>query len=678
MRVRRLVVVLAVLVCCARVFAQEGIETECQKGNKVWQTAHQLNGEQKQEAAMEAFESLARDYPKHELADDALVTAGRIASQLGKRAHAIELFELCAKNYPNSGQYPWALWELAHQVQATNPPDYKRAAQLFEQLADTDGWYYVEQSSVNAMNAWNAAKDYDAVIRVADKYVKNIGAVGTRAGWALQMKIGALMSQGKTDDALAEADKAAAMPALAVAIGPIYAQLGQSFAAQKDYQKASDYYLKAAAVAGWDSALGYYWGAGDWLLWYGYRQPEAARKIYEEYIQKHPKTPQLHEVWFRIAQIDRDFLGKRDSEIDLYKRYLDKYPDSILKNRALYSLAQAYRATNRRDEAAAMVQRLIDNPADPERIANLTWELAWIRWELQDWKKAGALFETLGADTPGYGNCEGALRQAISAAQQEKDWEKVVRLSDRYLKTMELDGMPSGSVVAMKVQALAQMGRTDDATAFIAEVSKLPTVQAFLGNIYNQFAQVYQTDKQFQKASEYYLKAAEVAVSDQAVGNLWAAAEVLSQNEPRDADGAIKIYRRMIADYPNNSQVQECYFRISWLYRDVVQDRAKAADTCLDFIADHPKSIRVPQAYWELAAAYRADERPEEALGAYADLLKKFPKCDLAPLALWEAGQIYQGQERNDKARQMYETLVKEWPVTNQADAAAQRLEQMQ
>jgi len=670
-------VVLAVCAICAAAWAQEGAETLYQKGRKAWDKGNELNGQQKYEEAAAVFEALAKDCPTHELADDALMQAARCARSLNKTDVAVRSFERVMKEYPDSPNRDQAAAEMADMLQGGPQPQYAKAAKLYEDLGSRgDGYGNMEHVLAMAVNSYWSAGDFEGVVRAADKYWEGLGRSGGRWPWAIQLKVQALAELKRFDDAAKVVAEAGKLPLPAQARGNLLSYLAGMYGNAKDCAKASEYYLKASAVEGYDNAMGCLLAAADVLVNGEKKDVEGAVKIYRQFLEAYGRAPQSHEAHLRLAQVYRDHARDRQKEIDVYKEFMQRCPDSIMLARAKWQLADACRGANRRPEAAAIYTEMLANPVNREYTASLTWALAWTYWEQQDYAKGAALFEELAKGFKGYWNAEDAFVYAVQCRQYAKDNEAVIRLADEYLTVLPTSGMKAGWALQQKVQVLADLKRLEEAIVVVERAQQMRAAAGVRGQLYAQVAGACRAQGDSRKAADLYLKAAALEDHEGAAGCLMAAAEVLAFSEPKEPGRALGIYAQFIQSYPKGPAAQDAHFRVAQVYRDALGKRGDEADTYREFLKKYPGSVQFTRAMWELAGSYRAQERNPDAMTTYAEIIAKFPKSDYAAAAMWELGQVQQAQGDAEKARATFEQLVKDKPGYIQADYARERLAQ--
>ncbi len=80
------------------------------------------------EDAVRTYDALARDYPEHAFADDALFFAAELDLRIGRRAEALERLEQVAARYAGGNFAPEALFLLAWQHRAAGMPEAAIAA----------------------------------------------------------------------------------------------------------------------------------------------------------------------------------------------------------------------------------------------------------------------------------------------------------------------------------------------------------------------------------------------------------------------------------------------------------------------------------------------------------------------------------------------------------------------
>lgn len=357
-----------------------------------------------------------------------------------------------------------------------------------------------------------------------------------------------------------------------------------------------------------------------------------------------------------------------------YLQMAKAHPTHEMADNALYQAGAAANTAKDRETATVAFEALLkDYPGSSQRLSAIS-TLASLYRSLQP-AKAASLYERLaGEEFSGYSGRDSVLQNAIGALRTAKDYEGALRLIDKAAAIIPHQGSTWGAVLGYKIDALLALEKADDAVAAADEMAKLYPGDQVVAAAYRRVADHFNRQREYSKAAGMYLKGAEYPGYGSALASYSSAASALTRQDPPDTEGALRIYRRYIDEYPNGAHAQEFHLRLTALYRGPLKDRQKEIETCKAFVGKYPKSMLLDQMILSLGRAYQETEKPAEAIAAYLELLEKAPQSDLAAQAMYRLGQAYIAAGDNAKAKAIYQRVVAEKPGYNYADQAAARL----
>lgn len=409
---RRFVAGVVVLAACCMLARAEEPQTLYQKGRAAWDAAKQLEKDKELAKSAAALEALAKSFPTHELADNALLDAGRLYNRMGNTDKAVECYELLVKDYPQSSLREPALSELATNLAYGRTKDFKRAAQIWEKLGtETDGYPYADGVLISAMGAYRSAGSWEDVLRLCDLWLKNMPMVGTNVLGVFDTKIGALCALDRLDEALKATEELKGLADVAPNIGSAYNQIANAYNAKKDYVKASEYFKLAGTVRTYANGLSCIIQSGDALLRMDPPDGEAAIKIWRDFLQNYPKSPACQDVLWRISQTYRNVIKDRAKEADVYKEFMNRYPKSINTPRVLSYLADSYMAQQQFDDAKAVYMQLLDKFPGNDYAPNAAWQLAGLYRRDGDTEKMRTTYEKIVKEYAGCSQADSAARE---------------------------------------------------------------------------------------------------------------------------------------------------------------------------------------------------------------------------------------------------------------------------
>lgn len=115
----------------------------------------------------------------------------------------------------------------------------------------------------------------------------------------------------------------------------------------------------------------------------------------------------------------------------------------------------------------------------------------------------------------------------------------------------------------------------------------------------------------------------------------------------------------------------------------LAQSKQKAGDIpaaralYLDFVRKFPRDELAGEAHFQLAETYFAEDRCQEALPEYGQLVKAFPGSKSMPAALLHSADCFQRLKNLDAAQAALDQVVKRYPGTDAAKKAKARLAEL-
>jgi TolA-binding protein len=399
-----LTTLLACLLCAAA-----PAQTPYADGQQAITAARALQTDKPAEAAM-AYLAMARKYPAHESADDALYYAAVNFAQAQQYDKALECLDKAVTDYPQSSLYLSAL-NLQASYLYSHLKDYAKAGPIYEKLAlEMPGYVSAESAAGQALQSYRAVKDHESVIRLADAYAKINPPTGSRVLDLLRYKGMALLDLGRPDDAAAVVEAIAAISPTSRYGGELAYNIGRYHTDKQDHEKAARLYTRVGKFTDYEYAATYaYTGAQA----YERVQPPSrsdAIKAFREFIAAFPLDQRVHEATWRIAELHRAE-KQIDEQIQVLKEFLEKNPNSVVADRAVWSLAAAYMAQNKAPLARRYYQMLMDKHPKSEYTDDAMFAIAQMMQREKHLDGARMLYEKIIATRPMSSSADRAAQQ---------------------------------------------------------------------------------------------------------------------------------------------------------------------------------------------------------------------------------------------------------------------------
>jgi len=400
MRTAMIGLFVAVLVTAA--WAADAPQTVYQKGRALYDEAQALQRENKFAEAKAKYLEVVDQYPKHELADNALLMAAGMAVRLNDVQGALALYERLIKEMPTSPLVLSALWEQA-SLYMNRVRDYAKAGLLYERCAtEFPGYLSAEQAFWQAVLSYRNAGDHKSVLRVTERFMETKPTAGS---YLLQMLPYRLEAYLALDNLKGAADALDLMVRLAPGdrITAAYRlRLADVMRQKKDLKGALDLYLKAAECAGYEGAQRGLLSAADVAVALDPPDVERAVTIYRTYLERYSNGDYAHDVYFRLAMLYRNVAKDREKEIAAHREFIEKVPRSVYLDRAIWHLARACEETKKPEEAEKAYALLLEKCPESEYVPQALFYWAAILAAKGEHARARQLYERVVKDYAGF------------------------------------------------------------------------------------------------------------------------------------------------------------------------------------------------------------------------------------------------------------------------------------
>jgi tetratricopeptide (TPR) repeat protein len=333
------------------------------------------------------------------------------------------------------------------------------------------------------------------------------------------------------------------------------------------------------------------------------------------------------EVYYRMGQF-------REA-IDLYREFLKNYPDSTLRDDALYGMGYAYASSGHRIPAIQKLREYFEQGRDMNRRAQ-------------------------------------AMEFAIKLSNSDpQDNAQTLQLGETYLQTLE-PAYQNPLVVWQLAGCYAKAQRFEDANHVL---------ETFLKN-YPEHERKH--DAEFQLAYNYHMAehwqeamAGYQAIVDRVPEHPYKSAALknigLLYYKQGQTQKAKEIFLRLMTQMENPDLDLETYF---WLAEDYIKEKRFAdAELVLKRVDGKPMHAEQNSQFsYLLAEAYRGQNQYEEAIRYYDQALTILVDQDIRAMAAIARGICYKELQQWRMARQVLEQILQE-NITNHKIAILARFE---
>jgi TolA-binding protein len=427
----------------------------------------------------------------------------------------------------------------------------------------------------------------------------------------------------------------------------------------------------------------------------------AAAERFERLLNAYPKGPLARQANLLLAQcLQRSDAVERAAE--QYRRILADSGPFVAD--ALAGLGSLLYDRGQYDEAGKHLDRLIREFADSPHVPLARFQRARVRFEQGRFDEARAEFEPLAAadtfaDEAAFWAAKCDLRVGDPAAAAK-------RLTDAlacFPKSALLPEMTYDRAVA-----LLRVNDLDAATAGLQEFRSRHPEHPLAPEALRLLASAEHQRGAFAVSKAHCLRFLAEYPRHDAVAEL---AFLSAENDflAGDTENAARGFEHYVQAHPRDPQALKAKFRLGlslyrleqfdeaaqWLSEVVDAARGdallrpallalgdihfhrgewKQAETLLSVYADFPDEPSADDAMLKLALARQRQERLDDALNAYARLLKQFPQSAHRVQASFERGQCLVALKRLDEAAAAFESVAADAPGTTFAAHALNQL----
>ncbi|MFA5089247.1 MAG: tetratricopeptide repeat protein, partial [Candidatus Omnitrophota bacterium] len=387
---------------------------------------------------------------------------------------------------------------------------------------------------------------------------------------------------------------------------------------------------------------------------------ELAQKAFEEAeAMAHDENFLSDDIYFGLATLYTE-MKENAKALEAYNYLMNTFPNSIRILESMFGRANIFYLNkdyaNAINEYQQIVLRYQDDPSRTEAIEKAKFGLAWTYLKLGDIQKSVQTFQDIMQQTKSHTVKVGALTQLGDVYQDSNSLDKAIEIYDRVLKEY------SNSIYADYAQfrqgiALLKQDKVDSAAiSFQSLAANFPKSK-------------YLNDAQYYLAVSYFKKGDWAAAKDYAESYLQASLEtadfsaeayyvlansMFNLNNPQ---GALKIFRKLIQDYPEqpaivrNSELASA----KCLYASgQVKEALKKFNT---IPIQYPNSETAQAALFWLGDYYLENSVYENAIDYYQQIINIFPGSEKINLAFFQLGQAYEAQLEYDKALYSYSMI---------------------
>jgi TolA-binding protein len=406
-------------------------------------------------------------------------------------------------------------------------------------------------------------------------------------------------------------------------LGEAYRMTGESYLAEKEYEKAHAAFVSAAGVSTSPQAVvsdALY--QSGWSLFKLNRFTDAAG-AFEELLKRFPQHPRADEAAFWLAE--------SEYKADRFRAAFDDY------------------------------DRLISEHPSSSKVPDALYGKAWSAYKLGDYRSAAQLFASVAERYPRSSFASDARVRKGDSYFAMKDFGKAAA---SYREALGEAGKAGDYVTYQLAQSNIRGGAVDKGIDLYRElIQKFPhselTDDARFG-----IAWAYFQKKEYPRAVEEFKKlVTEHPQSTLAPRSLLSVGDAL-YNQKEYAE-ALSAYRELLDRYPKSKEVADALSGVQYCYGMMGKER-ESAGVIEQFVHANPSSPLAESLLLKKGEILSSRGDREGSIASYRELIQRYPKSDLVPEAKYRIACALAEQNRPEAIR-----LLKE--ITAERSAVAPR-----
>jgi TolA-binding protein len=565
-----------------------------------------------QDAAATGFEFIVHNYTWSNFRHEALYKLGLIYFQQGKYSQSRGRFQLLLE-YPESDHTGSALYWIGESFTKEGKQD-EAIKFLEEAVSNKRNNKFIDYSIYTLASTYEKIGDYKNAVKYYDQ----------------------LLSY-HTNSPLA--------PSAHIRIGMAYFKL-------KDYQ-SSILELKNPGLESMQPDL---FSQSLYLLansYYRAQDYENAENAYREIIQKFPSSSFVHEVKYGLAW--SYFQRKKYNDAYNVFNSLSESDDSI-GVKSFYWKAEAKRYGGQESEAFNMYKNFLNKFPNDELASNAKYQLGVLYFDDNKLENAQKYLDASSLSSDNSVKAKAfTLRGEIDLGKKEYDSAK-----NDFQTAIDVPG------VSGELQSRAELGLSvsyyylnqfKDALAYLSDInSKDPNFETDKVSFYS--AESNYALGNYSEALKNYNK---VDLSREDVGSMVLYGKAYTYLNLQDYANAASLFSDFVKRYPNDPKKLDAQLRLADSYYGN-KNFASASRVYKDIFNFDKSAMNDPYTYYQYAQALFKAGNSSEAINEFRNLQQKFPNSEYADRSLFVVGWINFKNSNFEEAISNYRNVLKIYP----------------
>ncbi len=569
----------------------------------------------KDEAAI-TFEYLVTNYFWSNFRDEALYNLGLIYFSEEKYEKSRLRFRLLLKDYPESQFVGSSLYWIGESYSAENKLS-EAIKFLTEAVEDKRNRSFADYSIYTLANVYEKTGDYNNAVKYYDQlltYYKD-----SKLANSAQIRIGICYFKLKDyQSAILELEN----PKLTNLPADVYSEslylLATSYYRVQDYQNATRAYLE---IINKFPESKYVEKSKFGLAW-SYFQQKKYNEAYTQFDELSNGTDSTAIQSFFWKAESKRYLGKNDEASEIYKQFLEKYPNDPLAKEAQYQLGVVYFDKNNPDLASRYLLAA-NSSSDNNLRAKAFTLLGEIELSKKSYKTAKNFFDMV---------------KDLNGIEQN--------VKDRALLGLGI--------------ALYNLNDYKSAINNLESVSdKNPSFETQKLNFF--LAENYFSLGDFKNALMNYNRA---TGNDKELNALSLYGKAYSYFNLGDYENSAYQFSDFIKKYPGNKRTNDAKLRLADSYFGS-KNFAAASKVYQELFSSDAKLSSDPYARYQYAQALYKSGKVNDAIEEFSSIQEKFPNSEYADVSLYTIGWIYFQRGDYQRSIEQYRQVSLKYPQTS-------------
>jgi cellulose synthase operon protein C len=606
------------------------------------------------EKAAGFYQKIVDDFPQSSYAPEAYYSLGWSLAQIGKYSQALQTLNSLLEKFPNEPQSKDAAFKIIEYLyNLKGYAELKNKIKPIFKLYANDPlrlpylYFYLAESEYYLDNLDEAAKNYLKSAQASkEEKVQALAKLGL--GWSYLK----LMKYKEAEDVFADIKQSSvdkkSLDILVLGQAMLMSATNRVYEAKKLYDQLINISHDSLIL------IQAYLGKADAL--YNLAEYAQAINVYQEGLAKIEKATDLASVPSELIDKLHYNLGlayikqgQIKSGVDVFEGIISKSKDRAAKISLLFQIAEAYEDVGEFLKAEKVYRKILEIYPDSDYADYAQYQIGSVQLKSSDYNKAIVSLKLMLKNYPQSKFLGDAVYCLGSAYFQKADYAASCEIFARFQNEFK-DNLLRPQALYMLGTSFLSLGKANDALSVFSGILKLDFQDTeLLQKVEYEIADCYfklgQEDEAVSRFKSLRTKYPDSKLTPEIMW--WLGQYYYRQN---DFNLARRYFSSLAQDFPNSSLTAEAFYALGLTFSDEHKFE-QAADSFRTAVKLGNSDLKT-QAAIALGDIYDQEDRPEEALAQYKEIIKDSP--DLGNLLLSRIAQAYYKVGDYEKAKIFY------------------------